>query len=62
MYFLWAVVLLSGAAIGSAILAGRDRKIGIPAPDFRLMDEGGNRISLIDYRGNIVLLNYGPTW
>lgn len=35
---------------------------GSPAPDFRLMDLHGKAVSLSDYRGKVVLLNFWATW
>lgn len=36
--------------------------IGEEAPDFTLEDLDGNKVSLKDYRGKIVLLNFWATW
>jgi peroxiredoxin len=36
--------------------------IGSPAPDFRLMDLHGKPVSLSDYQGKVVLLNFWATW
>lgn len=36
--------------------------IGSPAPDFRLMDIDGKSVSLSDYQGKVVLLNFWATW
>jgi len=36
--------------------------IGSPAPDFRLMDLHGKTVSLSDYQGKVVLLNFWATW
>lgn len=36
--------------------------IGSPAPDFRLVDLEGNAVSLSDYQGHVVLLNFWATW
>ena len=33
-----------------------------PAPDFTLEAVGGNRVSLSDYRGKVVMLNLWATW
>lgn len=54
--------ILAGVATGISLLARRDRMTGQTAPDFTLIDTRGERISLKDYRGNILLLHYGPTW
>ena len=37
-------------------------KKGAPAPDFTLPDLDGNRVSLSDYEGKVVLLNIWATW
>lgn len=34
----------------------------IPAPEITLIDLEGNRVSLSDYRGNVVLVNNWATW
>ncbi len=36
--------------------------IGTHAPDFRLKDVDGNAVSLSEYRGKVVLLNFWATW
>jgi thiol-disulfide isomerase/thioredoxin len=33
-----------------------------PAPDFTLQDLGGKKVSLADYRGKAVLINFWATW
>jgi len=33
-----------------------------PAPDFTLPDPGGRKMSLKDYRGKVVFLNFWATW
>ncbi len=35
---------------------------GIPAPDFQLKDLNGQSVSLSDFRGRPVLLNFWATW
>lgn len=34
----------------------------IPAPDFTLTDQNGNKITLSDYKGKTVFLNFWATW
>ncbi len=36
--------------------------LGIPAPDFNLKDINGETVSLKDYRGKVVLLDFWATW
>ncbi|MBM3239586.1 redoxin domain-containing protein [Candidatus Poribacteria bacterium] len=36
--------------------------IGQPAPNFTLQDLGGNQISLADFKGKPVILNFWATW
>jgi len=37
-------------------------QLGDPAPDFQLEDSKGNKISLSDLRGKVVLVNFWATW
>jgi DsbE subfamily thiol:disulfide oxidoreductase len=37
----------------------KDRQV---APDFTLLDPGGKRVSLQDFRGKVVFLNFWATW
>ncbi len=37
-------------------------QIGDPAPDFTLLTPDGEKVSLEDYRGKVVLLNFWATW
>jgi len=36
--------------------------VGKPAPDFKVMDVNGEELSLKDYRGQVVLLDFWATW
>jgi peroxiredoxin len=36
--------------------------VGNLAPDFTLQDLDGNQVSLADYRGHVVLVNFWATW
>jgi peroxiredoxin len=48
-----------GPTLSSTYVAIADRKI---APDFRLTDASGKQVSLSDFRGKAVLLNFWATW
>lgn len=48
-------------APSSQSVASRPSK-GSPAPDFRLMDMKGKAVSLSDFKGKVVLLNFWATW
>ena len=37
-------------------------KLGAPAPDFRLVSIDGREVSLSDFKGKVVLLNFWATW
>lgn len=39
-----------------------DFAVGKPAPDFKLKNLQGEEVSLADYKGKIILLNFWATW
>jgi thiol-disulfide isomerase/thioredoxin len=49
-------------AIKSDVPAGDSAKNGEPAPDLTLKDLNGNNVSLSDYKGKVVLVNFWATW
>jgi len=49
----------SGSSAGNTYVKPGDRGI---APDFTLVDASGRRVTLSDYRGKVVLLNFWATW
>lgn len=59
------VFLISGpvsalaAGGGSAVSLAR---VGSPAPDFTLEDVNGKKVSLSQFRGKVVVLNFWATW
>ncbi|MEC1742806.1 TlpA family protein disulfide reductase [Schinkia azotoformans] len=64
---IWAIALLVVMilfGIGSFVLGKNSTavEIGEPAPDFTLMDLNDNEVSLSDYRGQPVMLNFFATW
>jgi peroxiredoxin len=59
--------LAAGAAIAASLLAARALRtqpleIGRPAPSFRLAGLNGRTVSLSDYKGKAVVLNFWATW
>ncbi len=57
----WAAPWLMRVAVGKipSSRAGESRRT---APDFSLRDATGRAVSLSDYRGRVVLLNFWATW
>ena len=43
-------------------LRAAELTLGKPAPDFRLKDINGESVSLVDFRGKVVLLDFWATW
>ena len=54
-----AAILLAMMIAPTAPAAEKAKK---PAPNFTLKDEAGNSVSLADYKGKVVLLDYWATW
>jgi peroxiredoxin len=59
VYLLWPVALHVAA---KAIIDARGVGLARTAPDFTLKDAKGTRISLSDYKGKVVVLNFWATW
>jgi peroxiredoxin len=59
---------LANAAQGELVASGGDPQaalsplIGKPAPEFSLPDVGGKKVSLADYKGKALLINFWATW
>ena len=59
---------LANAAQGQLVGGGGDAQsalmlfIGRPAPQFSLQDLNGEKVSLADYKGKAVLINFWATW
>jgi cytochrome oxidase Cu insertion factor (SCO1/SenC/PrrC family) len=66
MVIVFAIYLLFGnSAVVSAQFseAGVDKfRVAVEAPDFTLKNLDGEKISLKELRGKIILLNYFATW
>lgn len=59
VYLLWPLAMhVAARAILDAHAVGKSAK----APDFTLKDAGAHRVSLSDYKGKVVLLNFWATW
>jgi cytochrome c biogenesis protein CcmG/thiol:disulfide interchange protein DsbE len=53
---------VQGGPGSSPIVVGRSPLLDRPAPDFSLSDLEGRRISLADYRGRPVIVNFWASW
>lgn len=60
--FLTLLLLTGGTLRPSASGRPARPEVGFPAPDFNLMDVEGRPVSLSEYRGKAVLLNFWATW
>lgn len=60
VFLLYAVFLL--AACSPAFLSAPAPEVGAQAPDFSLQALDGEAISLSQFRGRVVLLNFWATW
>ena len=62
-FLLSLLIVLGGCASEDAANRQPDSAlIGKPAPDFTLRDLKGNQVSLSDFRGQPVVLNFWATW
>src|SRR5262245_19199440 len=52
-------VLVVGALVASFAYAGA---ISGPAPNFSLQSRDGKTVSLADYKGQVVMVNFWATW
>ncbi len=62
LIILTLVLLLAGCSTGSEPSAPSVARAGEPAPDFQLENLDGQSISLSDFRGKPVLINFWATW
>lgn len=64
-FLIWPVLLLALgllAGCSSGFAPAQGPQPGKPAPDFRLPQLDGQAVSLSDYRGHPVLLNFWASW
>jgi peroxiredoxin len=55
-------VLLVGCSTSSRKAAVQEENLRKPAPQFTLEDATGAKVTLADYKGKVVLLNFWATW
>jgi len=59
------MLIMTAALIAAAAIAcakpGKEPQ-AIPAPDFSLQDIRGNALSLADFKGKVLVLNFWATW
>ena len=49
-------------AMANGTMQDPAKSIGIPAPEFTLKDLNGKEVSMADYKGKVVLVNFWATW
>jgi peroxiredoxin len=59
VWLLWPLAMHKAA---QAIIASREIRALKGAPDFTLKDANGKRVSLSDFKGEVVVLNFWATW
>lgn len=59
---LWTVVSRVPSAVGAPLSSSPSPREGFLAPDFTLDTLDGNKITLSDLRGKIVVVNFWATW
>lgn len=60
--FVGLILLLTLSGCDSSSSSRPAVKIGAPAPDFTLVNMDGEMVSLADFRGRIVVINFWATW
>ncbi len=58
----WSEAAAGQAAVATPVQERGGVRIGAPAPNFQLYDLRGRLVTLSDYRGRVVLLNFWATW
>lgn len=62
-FWSWSVQILAAQEINYKLVPNLQRmKDNSPNPDFTLPDSAGKKVSLKDFRGKLVMLNFWATW
>ena len=62
-FWFWSVQVLAAQEINYKLVPNlQQMKDRSPTPDFTLPDPGGKKVSLKDFRGKLVMLNFWATW
>ncbi len=56
------LVTVAGWLLLATGLAVADDELSGPAPDFTLVDRNGQQVSLSEFKGQVVLINFWATW
>jgi len=59
---IWIAIALVGLSVGLAMLLGGTERQPEPAPPFTLRSLEGIDVSLDDYRGQLIILDFWATW
>jgi peroxiredoxin len=59
VWMAWPLLMHKAA---QAIVSAREIRVQKGAPDFTLKDAAGKRVSLSDFKGKVVVLNFWATW
>ena len=62
LLFFLGVVFLAGCGAGGPSSSGGLQEPTQQAPEFRLSDLNGKEVSLSDFKGQAVLLDFSTTW
>jgi peroxiredoxin len=57
-----AILAVAGLLLVTGIPSLRAQEENSPAPEFSLKDLGGAALSLADYKGKVLVLNFWATW
>jgi cytochrome c biogenesis protein CcmG/thiol:disulfide interchange protein DsbE len=56
------LVCFLAAVCGDALSAGKEPPIGKTAPDFHVTTFDGTKLSLADFKGQVLVVNFWATW